>query len=668
MNDRPPPAGDSPGQPPAAGRLTITFDIFDTVLTRALAHPRDVFVHIGTELKVRGLSSVDPFAFGRARWKAEHAARAKSPWTEVLLSDIYRELGVALAWDDATVAAGQNVEMEIENRFIRGIPAGRIAVAAARAEAGQVAYLSDMYLPSPLMRDWLVREGVFSPGDHLLVSGEERGNKSSGALFATAREKLGAEYENWRHVGDNESADVASPRKLGIQPRHFTDTHLTGREWKARGTDGEFAETWRSLLSGAMRLARLDRPQAEDRDSLLWATGATVAGPLFYGFVRWVLADAQRRGIRRLYFLARDGQIFWRIAQTIQHAHPSPVECRYLYASRLVIAGSAELSSPEALRWLAAPDGHFHSLRQALWQLGLDSSPHPMSLPPELARHDPDSNLTPDERRRLADWLLQPERRQWIEEAMTRRANRARAYLEANGLRAGEPIGIVDTGWLGSIQRNLERILGEPDRPCPLTGYYLGLMPPAPPRPAGEALGYTNRFSPLPIMREESHKVLIELMAQSDHGQVVGLEPKDGSWVPWLNPPGPVDLPAIKLFQEAVLAFTTRLLETDSVASGTEDEFARAVIAIYRDFHDHPSVAEARLFGFMPHADQLFEQRHANLCGDLSFGGILAALADHRRRPPHWWIPGQAALGHAAVLRGFRALKALRWKIGGKPA
>jgi hypothetical protein len=303
-----------------------------------------------------------------------------------------------------------------------------------------------------------------------------------------------------------------------------------------------------------------------------------------------------------------------------------------------------------------------------LWQLGLDNSPQPMSLPPELTHRDPDGNLTVDERRRLADWLLEPVRRRLIEEAMARRANRARAYLESNGLRAGEPIGLVDTGWLGSIQRNLERILGRPDQPCPLTGYYLGLMPPAAPLPAGEILGYTNRFAPLPIVREESHKVLIELMAQSDHGQVVGLEPKDGSWVPWLNPPGPVNLPAIKLFQEAVLAFTMRTLETDTVAPAPEDEFARAVIAIYRKFHDHPSASEARLYGFMPHADQLFEQRHANLCGDLSFGQILGALVDHRRRPPHWWIPGQAALGHAAVLRAFRALKALRWKIAGKTA
>ncbi|HVU18596.1 MAG TPA: hypothetical protein VHD32_16960 [Candidatus Didemnitutus sp.] len=652
--------------PEPANRPTRTFDVFDTVLTRAFAHPRDVFVYIGHELQARGVAVVEPFAFGHARWDAEHAARAKSPWTEVLLDDIYRELGAALSWNADTIAAARAVEMEIENRFIRGIPAGRVAVTEAREESGNVAYLSDMYLPSPLIRAWLVREGVFLDGDHLLISGEERGNKSSGALFATAREKLGVDYANWRHVGDNDFADVAKPRSLGIEVRHFTDTHLTPREWSARGTRDEFTSPWRSFLAGAMRLARLDGVASDPRESLLWNTGATVAGPLFAGFVRWVLDDAERKGIKRLYFLARDGQIFWRIAQAMQHARPNPIECRYLYASRLVFAGSAELASPEALRWLAAPDGHFHSLRQALWQLGLEQSSISLSLPPDLARHDPDSNLTPDERHRLADWLLEPSRRHLVEEAMSRRAGRARAYLEASGLHPGEPVGLVDTGWLGSIQRNLERILGRPEQPCPLTGYYLGLMPPASPQPAGPMLGYTNRFAPLPIVREESHKVLIELMSQSDHGQVIGLEPKDGDWVPWLNPPGPVNVEEIRLFQDAVLAFTARHLETADVLPAPEDEFARAIIATYRNFHDHPSRAEAELFGFMPHADQLFEQHHAHLCGNLSWRETLSAILNYRRRPPHWWIPGQAALGNAWTLRAFRALKAWRWKIGGR--
>jgi hypothetical protein len=134
-----------------------------------------------------------------------------------------------------------------------------------------------------------------------------------------------------------------------------------------------------------------------------------------------------------------------------------------------------------------------------------------------------------------------------------------------------------------------------------------------------------------------------------------------------LQDTGPVDLAAVRLFQEAVLAFVGRMLAVQSEAAGTEEAFARAVIGIYRDLHDHPTAREARVLGSLPHSDQYFEQRHAGLCAALDFPQLLAALRDHRQRPPHWWVQGQAALGYAPLLHLFHALKRWRWKLAGRP-
>jgi len=178
--------------------------------------------------------------------------------------------------------------------------------------------------------------------------------------------------------------------------------------------------------------------------------------------------------------------------------------------------------------------------------------------------------------------------------------------------------------------------------------------------------GYTNQFGPLPVLRDESHKVLIELMAQSDHGQVAGFTQRDGQWAPQLRDAGPVNLAEIRMFQEAILAFTHRLLESTTEAATPSEEFARTVIGLYRKFHDRPSEREARVFGFLPHADQVFEQGYASLCADLKLPAVLSALADHRKRPPHWWIQGQATLGNALPLRAFAWLKAWRWRLAGR--
>lgn len=647
--------------------VTVSYDVFDTVVTRAFAHPRDLFVQVGVLLKEQGLVAGDEFTFARARWAAELAARKQSPWTEVLLDDIYRVLAAQLAWDGATTTRAKLTELEVESRHLHGIPVTRAQLAPVRAEAGRLLFLSDMYLPAAVLRPWLEREGVVAAKDLLLISGEVRGNKSSGQLFAIAQREAGGDFGRWRHTGDHPFADVAKPRELGIATTHFTSAHLTGRERRTRGTEGEFAQPWRSLLAGAMRLARLERSPASEREAVLWETGASVAGPLFYGFVLWTLAEARRRGLRRLYFLARDGQVFHRIAQAIQAVEPHGVECHYLHASRVIFSGPAEIGSASALRAIVAPHAVFHSLRQCLLPLGLDEAWAAAHLPARFRALDPAANLPQQEREALADWLAEPAQRSAVARALERRSLEGRAYLEAAGLRADEPVGLVDAGWFGTIQRNLEHILGGPAGPAPLTGFYLGLMP-AGDRPfAGEALAYTNRFAPLPLLREESHKVLLELMAQADHGQAAGFEQRDGRWTVRLQDTGPVDLAAVRLFQEAVLAFVRRMLAVQSEAAGTEEEFARAVIGVYRDLHDRPTAREARVLGSLPHSDQYFEQRHAGLCAELDFPQLLAALRDHRQRPPHWWVQGQAALGHAPLLHLFHTLKRWRWKLAGRP-
>lgn len=644
----------------------VSFDVFDTIVTRAFAHPRDVFVYLGEQLQARGLVALDGLSFAEERWAAEHAARRACAWNEVLLDDIYRELARRLEWSEATRDQARDIELEIESRHLHAVPFMRALLAGERARAGRLAFLSDMYLPAAILRKWLEREEVCTSQDLLLVSGETRGSKSSGILFEAARQATGGDFKHWHHTGDHPFADVEKPRRLGAQATHFIAAHRTPREEMARASAGEFAPVWRSLLSGAMRLARLERLQPSARKALLWEIGTNVAGPLFFGFVAWTLREARRRGLRRLYFIARDGQLFWRIARELEStAGADAITCHYLYASRLVFAGPSELTDAAALRELAVPDAPFHSLRQAILALGLEPEVMLRELPPEFATRDPDANLPFAERDAVAAWLLASPHLEKARTSVATRARRARDYLTSVGLCAGEPVGLVDTGWLGSIQRNLEYIVGR-DAPAPLTGFYLGLVPPVPPATLGERIGYTNAFAPLPLLFSDSHKVIIELLAQSDHGQVVGFESAERGFAPILRDPGPVNLSEIRLMQDAVLAFTRRLISATQTAPMPEGPFDRAVIGLYRDLHDDPTPDEVRLFGFMPHADQLFEQRHATLCTEFSLVQTLAALANHERRPPHWWLEGQAVLGHGIWIKLFRALKRLRWKLAGR--
>lgn len=632
-----------------------SFDVFDTLLTRTFAAPVHVFSCVGARLGRPG--------FAAERTTAERAARRAVPSGEVTLAGIYERLGRQPGWSQVDCDAAMTCELAVEEQHVQAIGCMRPVVAEAREKADQVVFLSDMYLPGEVIRSWLQRAGFWREGDRLYVSGEQAAGKGSGALFEKVHLELSASFGAWNHYGDHRWSDFKKPRALGIQAHRVTASALTPRERiSLRPGLEDSSASHRSLLAGTMRCARLSRNFPAERDRVLQEVATGVAGPLFYGFVRWCLAGAIQRGIRRLYFLSRGGQVMWRVAQEICRQLALPVECRYLYTSRLAFTGPAAADEPARLRLLVASTSRQHSVRQAFANLGLDEAERPNLVPAGL-RSDWNRNLEPAERTELADALLLPEHRERVRIALAARAELAGDYLVAEGLDGSAPMGLVDTGWFGSIQRSIGEISAAADRPARLTGFYLGLVEQTGRKVAGEMLGYANTFNRLPLRRQTSHLVLMELLAQADHGPLAGFRREtDGRVMPVFDAPGPVNLEEIRSFQEDALNFVRIFLATACGSASPGAAWHWAALEIYRQFHDRPAPAEARVFGRMPHADQLKEASFDQLAPPLGMAGVFAAMSSSRRRPPCWWIEGQAALEFPRTLHACILLKRLKWR------
>lgn len=650
----------------------ISFDVFDTVLTRTFAEPRDVFVRVGERLAADLPTTLPPMTFAAARCEAERNARHRAPAHEVRLDDIYAELAAQLGWDDAQRDAAKTLELAVETECIRPVPAMRAEVERARREAGRVLFISDMYLPSEVIQLWLDKAGFWQPGDRLFISWEAGGSKSTGVLFEKIRRDLGLDFAAWTHHGDHPVSDFTRPGGLGMATRHQPAGRLNPREQLLRGS-AQFATGWRSLLAGAARLARLDQPAAtagNPQACVLWETGVDVAGPWFYGFTEWCLAEAERRGIEDLFFLARGGQVFLRLAREIQAVRPRNLRVHYLPVSRLAVIGSADTDNPARLRALAASRLSFHSARQACANLGLvlDETLAPAWLPPA----EWDRNLTGPERTRLADWLLDPVRLPIAQAALRARQNRTHTYLHQLGLSAGAICGIVDTGWMGTIQHNLEATLGATGAPTALTGFYLGLSQQLDLASAGPRLAYGTLLSRSPVQRVQTQRVLVELMTRADHGSVVGYA-YTGEGAGVLTPQfGPLDAAAgaqARFFQDAVVAFTRHALAAGpQFYAAPAGELLRVIEGVFAKYYERPTAAEVRVFGRLPHSDQLLEKNFSVLCPDLRPGETLAALFDRRRRPDCWWIEGQATLGMGTWLHFYMALKKIKWWLQSAPA
>ena len=193
--------------------------------------------------------------------------------------------------------------------------------------------------------------------------------------------------------------------------------------------------------------------------------------PAVLFWAAWILKDAKDRGIRRLYFLSRDTYPACLAAKELLRQMNGP-EIRYIRVSRYSLRIPELFLKPEELpEWLFAPalQMNMDSLldrvsltgkekRAALKLLGYKTSSQKL-----LGRNE------------LAFWKNRAKKK-W-EELYPLLAKKAEAayhsalgYLLQEGLGEELPIAIVDSGWLGTTQKSLEKLLGRR-----LQGYYFGL-------------------------------------------------------------------------------------------------------------------------------------------------------------------------------------------------
>ncbi|NJN20657.1 MAG: hypothetical protein HC812_04995 [Leptolyngbya sp. RL_3_1] len=186
------------------------------------------------------------------------------------------------------------------------------------------------------------------------------------------------------------------PRRLGLTTTHVSEPILNRYERQTLQSHDD-NRLGRSQMAAISRITRLSLPTVPSpfpaqspatspaqspASPALTELIASVVAPFLTSYVAWVLQDAQARGLKRLYFVARDGQILLKIAETLGQSMATP-ECHYLYGSRQAwFLPSVTAINRQALDWLVLP-GHSQVLRHLLRRVGLD----PEAIAPALEAH-----------------------------------------------------------------------------------------------------------------------------------------------------------------------------------------------------------------------------------------------------------------------------------------
>lgn len=496
----------------------VTVDVFDTLVNRAFLTPAAARDHLAWRMHRH--FGIEGFAAKRNDVEATLRLRlGRDP----VLAEIHDLLAKRIGHPDLDAASLADLERSHEVALLRA----RSGVLAALQRLGvpPLHAFSDMYLSRQDMQAVLPPSVVCEIG-HWRISCESGRRKDCIATWQTIAREDGRTDGRWLHVGDNEHSDVQLPQQAGLltpvhilRPSALFDIVPGLRVLRhPHGASAPWAEQlWRGLLANRFAALADESPRrligapSLDPSTL----GYVVLGPLVLDFLLAAIKMAQDKGVSTLLFLSREGYLLQQAFTRLQAFHPAAkaMSGRYFLASRRATLLPSLFGEQD---FSFAFQGTFNGSLEALLRARLGNA-----AVAAAARHVTE---------KLSEQVFLPEMRDevvgWVLPALPDLTAIARGQRDAFKTYFDASVGgsrsmVVDIGYAGSIQRNLERLLQSGQG-----GYYMAL------RRSAVALSGTGwacaRYADEREGEETSrssilaHDLLLESLLAAPHGQFNG--------------------------------------------------------------------------------------------------------------------------------------------------
>lgn len=332
--------------------------------------------------------------------------------------------------------------------------------------------------------------------------------------------------------------------------------------------------------------------------------GKSVAGPIIANYVYWILSDAAANGISVIYFLARDGYVLKKIADQLCEKYDFEIECRYLYCSRLALRVPVfHLAGDEAYDLLCLEGAHV-TPRTII--NGMNFLPKiSADLLSELT-DSPDQQLNPDGIMAFEEKLKSSVK---FRDAADKHSKEQYAlitkYFHQEGLFDQSCVAIADSGWNGTMQRSMRKLLISGGYSGNICGYYFGLYS----IPSGESRDEYKSwyFDPDSCAADKIYfcNNVIECMLSAPHGMTMGYEYKDGIVIPVLKQSDIRLVEFVEKHTEGVISCA--ISQTlDGRCTDTMRKFIHNIMT-------SPSVEVAECYGSLPFCDSMSEDKLTNL-------------------------------------------------------
>lgn len=270
----------------------ISFDIFDTLVFRAVNRPRDVFRLLEAEWNIAG--------FAKKREEAERKARENK--TEITINDIYKILSKELNIDFEEAI---KKEIEVEKKVCFANPYMKEIFDALQKKKKKIVFISDMYLPENILVQILNGCGYDVGCNSIFVSCSYGKEKASGKLQQAVSKKIG-KSNRYIHIGDNKNSDIRGSRLVGWDTFYYPNVNMVGNPYRRKEMQTLASAFYKGLVNTKIHSGAFDGDE-------YYEYGYCCGGVLAVGFCQYLKRLAQNEHFGQFLFLARDGYILKKV-------------------------------------------------------------------------------------------------------------------------------------------------------------------------------------------------------------------------------------------------------------------------------------------------------------------------------------------------------------------
>lgn len=302
----------------------VSFDIFDTLVCRKTASPRDIFRILEKNLFTEIGFSVPGFAALRIECedKLRSSILDSTGRQDVTYTEIYSRFMELTGLSESIVNKIKALEFQYELKFIRPRPAGIELFNRALRSNKVVVLTSDMYLEKDQIEEILHKNDI-AGYNKLYLSSELGIRKHEGDLFHHVLKDQKISGSSMLHIGDNIAGDIDSAKSFGINTIHIPRAVEIFKKANRRCSNVLIANQkslnyQQNIVNGLYVNRFYDAINTKQYgkshfDGSGYELGYIGLGPLIASFCTQIKNTAIQRGIKDIAFLSRDGLIFKRV-------------------------------------------------------------------------------------------------------------------------------------------------------------------------------------------------------------------------------------------------------------------------------------------------------------------------------------------------------------------